>query len=86
MRPVQQTQLSEQHRKTEPVGMETHALVSHLWMPIWGLLSGNTIVLNFRALIQYTCNSTRHTARDTVELAAVKPMIRKEKERESRNG
>lgn len=79
MRPVKQTQLSEQQRETETVGLETHTLVPHLWMPIWGLLSGDTIVLHFRALILYACYCTRQTARDTAVLAAVEHMIRKEK-------
>lgn len=36
MRPVKQTQLSEQQRETETVGLETHTLVPHPWMPILG--------------------------------------------------
>lgn len=79
MRPVKQTQLSEQRRETEAVGLETHTLVPHLWMPIWGLLSGDTIVLHLRALILYACCCTRQTARDTAVFAAVEQMIRKEK-------
>lgn len=51
MSPVKQTQLSEQQRETETVRLETHTHVPHLWMPIWGLLSGDTIVLHFRALV-----------------------------------
>lgn len=59
MRPVKQTQLSE----TETVGLETHTVVPHPWMPIWGLLSGDTIVFHFRALILYVCYCMRQTAK-----------------------
>lgn len=63
MRPVKQTQLSEQQSETETVGLETHTLVPHPWMPIWGLLSGDTIVFHFRALILYVCYCIRQTAK-----------------------
>lgn len=79
MRPVKQTQLSEQQRETETVGLETHTLVLIYGCQFWGLLSGDAILLYFRALILYACYCTRQTARDTTVLAAVEQMIRKEK-------
>lgn len=79
MRPVKQTQLSRQQRETETVGLETHTLVPHLWIPIWGLLSGDTIVFPFRALILYARYCTRQTSWDTAALCTAELLIRKEK-------
>lgn len=79
MRLVKHTQLSEQQSESETVGLETHTLVPHLWMPIWGLLSGDTIVFHFRALILYVCYCLRQTASDTAVPPAVEQMVRKKK-------
>ena len=86
MRPGKQTQLSVQRREAEMVGLEIHTLVPHVWMPIWGPLSGDAIALHFRALILYACCCTIQTVGDTAVFTAVKQMIRKEKKRKGNTG
>lgn len=54
MRPVEQTQLSEQRRETEAVRPDTHTPGPHVRTAIWWLLSADAIVHHLRYLIRFT--------------------------------